>query len=121
MQDSKRYEARLRTSTNDNNGTDPNVRSGNNKAQTVLQHVVFVYNPSDGKGYLYLNGTLIKTENNVRGNLNNWDSGFQMIIGNEFGDGLYDRDWQGEIYTIAIYSKALTQAEITQNYNAGEA
>ena len=121
MQDGTRYEARIRTSDNNDNGTSPNIRSNANQVQTVMQHVVFVYNPSDGKGRIYLNGSQIKSTNNVGGNLDNWSNSFQMIIGNEFGDNLDDRDWRGEIYTIAIYSKALSTSEITQNYNAGEA
>ena len=120
MQDGNRYEARLRTSNNNNNGTSPNVRTGRNDASATLQHVVFIINQSNGRGRIYVNGTRQANTRNAGGNFNNWDSGYKLIVGNEFGGNLNDRDWRGTIYTIAIYNRSLSEAEITQNYNAGE-
>ena len=41
-----------------------------------------------------------------------------MVIGNEHTS---DRSWLGEIHLIAIYGRALSPAEVTQNFRAGVA
>jgi len=38
------------------------------------------------------------------------------IVANEFGE---ERAWFGDLHLIALYGRALTSAEISQNYNAG--
>jgi hypothetical protein len=119
-QDGTRYQARLRTSTNDDNGENPATRTNSNATSTSLTHVVYTYSPSDGKGRIYINGTLVKTTNSVGGNLDNWSSLHTLIFGNDMGGSSSDHDWRGKIYTVAIYSKALSDAEVLQNYNYGE-
>ncbi|MEM6265222.1 MAG: PKD domain-containing protein, partial [Bacteroidota bacterium] len=112
-QSGNKYATRLRTSTNPDNGM-PDINTGSNTLQTSLQHVVFTRS-SSGTTTTYINGMPQQTGSRG-GNFSNWDNNFKLIIGNEIVDS---RDWLGEIYLAAVYSKALSQSEVTQNYNVG--
>ena len=50
------------------------------------------------------------------GTISNWDSTFALVLGNEVSG---DRSWQGLIKFVAIHSRALTPAQVLQNFNAG--
>ncbi len=64
---------------------------------------------------LYRDGELIHTAPRPT-SLENWDRTYQLGIGNEVVD---DRQWLGEIYLVAGYGRALTPAEVQQNFQAG--
>jgi hypothetical protein len=50
-------------------------------------------------------------------NLSNWDiANYPLVIGNEV---TLNQSWRGTIHQVAVYDRALTQAEIAQNFNAG--
>jgi len=50
------------------------------------------------------------------GALNNWDSSFAFLLGNETSG---DRPWQGTLRFAAIHDVALTQQQVQQNFAAG--
>ena len=62
---------------------------------------------------LYENGTLIQTGSSYTTNISN--SSTNLEIGRGGGANYY---WSGNIAQIQIYNRALTAAEIVQNYNA---
>jgi hypothetical protein len=52
------------------------------------------------------------------GDLSNWDSGYVFALGNELTG---DRGWLGSFDVVAIYSRALSAAEVEQNFAVGPA
>lgn len=115
-----RYEVRLRTTATDDNGA--NRRDNNQRvAQEVavapgLCHVVYTRNAT-GKVRLYLNGSdpIGSNRPQIGGTFDNWDGSFQLALANE---SIGNRHWFGEYYLIAIYNRALSQAEVRQNFSA---
>ena len=71
---------------------------------------------SAGIRTLYVNGAPVGT-NIVSGDFSNWDSGYGLALADEFSTG---RAWLGDYYLVAIYNRALTAAEVGQNFAAGE-
>ena len=111
-QEALNYHGRLRTPQTSNNGL-PGVESTTNPAALVYQHLV--YTISNGVARLYLNGTQIKSAT-VAGDFTNWDPTYQFALANELTG---DRPWLGNYDLLAVYSKRLTNAEITTNFQAG--
>ena len=84
--------------------------------QASLQHVVLTFDPVKGR-QIFVNGVNTGVvDPQAGGALSNWDSTFALVLGNEVTG---DRSWQGLIKFIAIHNRALTPAQILQNYNAG--
>jgi hypothetical protein len=112
------YEAYARSSTTDTNGAPPLVTSPTNMlAQAALQHLVLTYDPVNGRR-LYVDGVYTGDVDPVAGGtLANWDNTFALVLGSETSGS--SNQWQGELRMVAIHNKALTQAEIQQNYAAG--
>jgi hypothetical protein len=66
---------------------------------------------------LFINGNFTGDKDTVKGGtLGNWDNTFAFLLGNETTN---DRPWAGEIRFAAVHSKALSVAQIQQNYAAG--
>lgn len=61
----------------------------------------------------YVNGVLVRTTS-LAGSIPNGGNG--LLIGRGFYGGV--RNYSGRVGFVRVYSKALTQAEILQNYNA---
>ena len=78
-----------------------------------LIHLV-VTRTSAGHERVYVN-TLVKSARQVAGSLSNW-SPFPMAIASEASGG---RHWQGTMELAAVYCKALSEAEVQQNFDAG--
>lgn len=89
--------------------------------QATLQHVVLTYDPVNGRR-IYVNGVDTNLDanpnpdNTAPGNLNDWDDSFAFVLGNEVSS---DRQWQGAIRLVAIHNRALTPAQINQNFAVG--
>ena len=84
--------------------------------QASLQHVVLTYDALNGRK-IYVNGVDTGVSDPQKGGtLSNWDSTFALVLGNEVSS---DRSWQGLIKFVAIHNRALTPAQIVQNFNAG--
>ena len=111
------YQFQLRTTETSLNG-DPalSTPSADEVLQATLQHVVATYDPINGRR-IYVNGSLVTQIDPVPGGtLIDWQREFALVLGNEAsGDGL----WQGTIRLAAIHRRAMTQEQITQNFDAG--
>ncbi|QDU47892.1 DUF1592 domain-containing protein [Gimesia panareensis] len=112
-QDGRRYDVRLRTTSTSGNGI-PSLTSPDRMAQTRLTHVVYTRD-AGGRAQLYVDGKR-QAEKRIKGSFSRWDQTFKLSLANE---GTGDRPWQGELHLMAVYSRALTQAEVNENYRAG--
>jgi hypothetical protein len=84
--------------------------------QASLQHVVLTYDAVNGR-QIYVNGVNVGPADPQKGGtIANWDNSFALVLGNEVSG---DRSWQGLIKFVAIHSRAMTAAEVMQNFNAG--
>ncbi|MFQ6130669.1 MAG: DUF4038 domain-containing protein [Armatimonadota bacterium] len=107
------YIARLRTTTTSTNGIPELVTAGGEVA-TEVAHIVYTRGAS-GLIRLYVNG-VVRAAGVAAGDLSNWDAGFRLALANEMTS---DRTWLGEYHLVAVYSRALPQAEIAQHYLCG--
>ncbi|HEY1898961.1 MAG TPA: LamG domain-containing protein [Steroidobacteraceae bacterium] len=112
------YAANVRSSVTNTNGAPALVTNANNQlAQAALQHVVLTYDPVNGRR-LYVNGVFTGDVDPAGGGtLANWDNTFALVVGNETSGTL--NQFQGELRMVAIHNRALTLAQIQQNYAAG--
>ena len=76
---------------------------------------------SSGQARLYVDGMAVSNQT-VAGDLSNWLEGYRLGIGAELNevtqapnDHRY-RHWEGELYRVAIYHRALTPQEVTESY-----
>jgi hypothetical protein len=84
--------------------------------QATLQHVVATFDPVEGRK-IYVNGVLAASLDPAPGGtLADWDDTFAFVLGNEVSN---NRNWAGVIRLVAVYNRALTPAQITQNFEAG--
>jgi hypothetical protein len=84
--------------------------------QAALQHVVLTYDPINGR-QIYVNGVNQNlVDPNKGGTISNWDSTFALVLGSEVSG---DNAFQGEIKFLAIHQRALSAAQVLQNFNAG--
>jgi hypothetical protein len=100
---------------------EPFLSSGDNDeeiAEANLQHVVVNYDPDEGRS-IFVNGEKIDVTDPVEPgtSINNaWDDSFALVLGNETSG---NRPWFGQIRMLAIHNRTLSQAQITQNLDAG--
>ena len=84
--------------------------------QAALQHVVMTYDPVNGQK-IFINGVDTGAVDPAKGgSLASWDNTFALVLGAETTG---KEQWLGVIRFVAIHSRALTPAQIMQNYNAG--
>ena len=107
------YDMRLRTRSTGHNGV-PSVSTPAGSATTNLTHVVMTHAP-DGTSTVYVNGVPLASHNQGA-DMSNWDTSFPMVLANE---PTGDRPWLGTYHLVAVYSRALTSAEVQQNFNSG--
>ena len=108
------YSARVRTTATDNNGITPSLDTPDGSLTTALTHVVYTRNAA-GNAIFYLNN-FQQASGTIGGNFSNWNAAYALALANEFTQ---DRPWLGEYHLVAIYNRALTAAEVGQNYAAG--
>jgi len=111
------YDFMLRSSNSDLNGMmqlkTPDMAM---LLQASLQHVVLTYDPVNGR-QIFVNGVNANVPDPQKGGtISNWDSTFALVLGNEVSG---DRSWQGLIKFVAIHSRAMSGAQVLQNFNAG--
>ena len=110
-----------------NRGVSPDV-SGNGTPSLItydadqdlqdrLQHVVITYDALRGRR-INVDGKWTEDVDPVSPppRLWNWDRNFTFALGNEITQ---DRQWKGQVRFVAVYDRALTDAQIVQNFNAG--
>ncbi|MDP9014862.1 MAG: LamG domain-containing protein [Pseudomonadota bacterium] len=116
-QTNQQYDFLMRSSDSDLNGmAQLQTPMAAMLLQASLQHVVLTYDPINGR-QIYVNGVNSGvTDPQKGGTIANWDATFALVLGNEVSG---DRSWQGLIKFVAIHDRALTAAQITQNFNAG--
>ena len=111
------YDYFNRNTTTSGNG-DPvlSTPSANEVLQATLQHVFATYSAVDGRR-IYVNGALVSGPDPVAaGLLTDWNDTFALVLGNEVSN---DRTWEGVVRMVAIHNRALSQAQIQQNFDAG--
>jgi hypothetical protein len=111
------YDFRLRTNETSLNG-EPALSTPDaaEVLQATLQHVVATYDPVNGRS-IYVNGNLVTNIDPVPGGtLIDWQETFALVLGAEAsGDGAFE----GTLRMAAIHRRALTQAQIQQNFDVG--
>ena len=111
------YDFLNRSTATDANG-DPALSTddADEDLQATLQHVVATYDPVNGRR-IYVNGVFTDDiDPAAGGTLIDWQDNFAFVLGNEVSG---DRQWQGKLRLVAIHNRALTQEQITQNFEAG--
>ncbi|MEZ4712461.1 MAG: LamG-like jellyroll fold domain-containing protein [Caldilineaceae bacterium] len=112
------YYAGIRTNTTDKYASDKALAAGTVDPD-ALTHLVCTRTAS-GQLQLYINGDVVG-QRLVDGTFSTWGhGGVQLALGNEVGqNGGVDRAWSGEFHLVALYSRALSPAEIKQNFDFG--
>ncbi len=109
------FDVRLRTdSTLINNNGIPSTRSNVAVTPSQMQHVVYTRD-TNGQAYIYVNG-IIRAAEHIPGTLSNWNSNYPLLLANESVDS---RAWLGTLYSVAIFDKVLTQANILERFSHG--
>jgi len=107
------YDVRLRTSATSRNGI-PSLSTPPGTVVPQRVHVVYT-RAADGMRKIFLDGELA-ARGRVEGDLAGWDENHKLALANEL---TLDRPWQGELYLVAIYARALSADEVRVNYKAG--
>ena len=107
------YECRLRTSKTALNGT-PFVKTAAGSVQDSLTHVVYTRD-IDGNVNFYVNNKL-SGSGYIGGDLSNWNSAYKLALGSEVNG---QNNWKGLLNLVAVYNRALSTAEIGQNFSMG--
>lgn len=103
---------RLRTNASDAAGNPELVAA--QPVTTNTQHVVFTRDVA-GQAMMYVDGVAGPAES--RGlTFNNWILSYNLTVANIAS---LNRPWLGTLHLVAVYCKALTPAEVMQNYAAG--
>jgi hypothetical protein len=108
------YLVRLRTTETNANGSHPWALTPEGAVELHQQHVVYTRG-AGGTARFYVNGA--KGEGQpIPGDLSTWSKIYDLALGDELTGG---REWLGTYHLVAIYDRALTAAEVAQNYAAG--
>jgi VanZ family protein len=112
-QSEKKLVMRLRTTSTDMNGMNPEMEVDNAINSTIKQHVIITYDFSEQ--CVYINGIKKVCQDLPGGNFENWDPSYFLIFGNEASG---TRPWLGEIFFVAIYNRVISEKEIQEKYTA---
>ena len=86
------------------------------RLQAALQHVVMTFDPVNGRR-IYVNGEFTGDVDGAGGGtLGEWDDSFAFVLGNEVSG---QRPWMGVVRLAAVHNRALTAAQVQQNFEAG--
>lgn len=107
------YHARLRTTTTDPEGM-PAIATPPGSTTQQLTHIIYT-RAASGETRIYLNGAQ-QASGRVSGTFANWDATYRLMLTNEISG---DRPWLGEYRMVAIYDRALTEADVAQRFAAG--
>lgn len=107
------YQLRNRSASTGVNGS-PALEALDPQVESVLTHVVMTFDDVTGRK-VYINGQL-SIEEDVAADTLDWLDNQLLVLGNEVTD---DRPWAGVLKLVAIHSKALSDAEVQQNFDAG--
>ncbi len=107
------YGMRLRSTVTSLNGM-PSLTSSAGVATTNLTHIVYTREASS-LVRIYVDNEEVHI-GRIPGDFSNWNANYALSLANELSQ---DRPWLGELHLVAIYSKALSSDEVSQNYTAG--
>jgi mono/diheme cytochrome c family protein len=104
------------TETGANGTPQLSTADADERLQASLQHVVMTFDPVNGRR-IYVNGEFTgDLDASGGGTLGDWDNSYAFVLGNEVSN---NRQWQGVVRLVAVHNRALTQAQIQQNFEAG--
>ncbi|NOY61733.1 MAG: LamG domain-containing protein [Gammaproteobacteria bacterium] len=111
------YDFMHRSSTTDGNGAPAlSTADADEDLQATQQHVVVTFDPVNGRR-IYVNGVFTDdVDSEAAGNLADWDDSYAFVLGNEVTG---NRSWAGKLRLVAIHDRALTAAQVNQNFEAG--
>ena len=115
-QRSDAYDVRLRTTNTSDNGI-PSLRAPYGCVTNQLTHVVYTRNWNffgTGVIKLYVNSVLVAS--GTEGGYCSFWGNYALALGNELTG---DCPWLGTYHMVAIFDRAIDQAEVTQNFAAG--
>ena len=115
------YHSRVEVGNTATNGSLVQLWTGDDTSTSTLQHLVMTCEllvGGDAEVKLYLDGVLKATDtvDQPDGLFTNWNSAHDLHVGYETGNV---REFKGGVYLVAMYSKALTQGEINNNFSEG--
>ncbi len=112
------YEFLNRSSRTNNRGA-PSLSTDDDDEdlQATLQHVVMTYDPVRGRR-VYVNGVFTDDVDPLGGGTlaDDWSSDYVFTLGGDLG---LTRYWSGILRQVAIHNRAMTDAQITQNFEVG--
>ena len=109
------YRAEQR-SVSPNGGGTLETDAGDQDLQARLQHVVVTYDRYRGRR-IYVDARFTDDMDAITPDaLWNWTPGSSLALGNTLAG---DRQWEGQIRTLAIYDRVIPQTQIQQNFDAG--
>jgi len=119
------YHSRVLVGNPSNSGELTELWTGDDTSTSTLQHLVMTCNligwatgNQQVETKLYLDGILKSTKivDDPDGLFTSWNTAHTLKIGYETGNV---REFKGGVYLVAMYSKALTQGEINNNFSEG--
>jgi len=112
-----RYEFMHRSSNTDANGEPTLITNADDEdLQAAQQHVVITFDPINGRR-IYVNGVNTgDIDDSTPGSLADWDDSYSLVFGSESGG---THPWQGKLRLVAIHDRAMSEAQIQQNFEAG--
>lgn len=118
-QDGDRWIFRLRTTTTTLNGqpvegVDFAAPAGSVSLQQ--QHVVFTRDAA-GAVRIYVDGVRVG-DDSVVGTFATWDPSYALLVANETA-ATDSREWRGDLAAVAVFCRALDDAEVADRYLAG--
>lgn len=107
------YSMRVNATQAPHNAANP-LTTPNGSLTTALTHVL-VTRDTTGMTRVYLDGVEVASEV-LAGDFSHWDPQYPLALANEVK---VPRPWLGTFDLVAIYRRALTPAEVWQNFQAG--
>jgi hypothetical protein len=106
-----------RSSTTNANGSPSLITDADDEdLQATLQHVVVTFDPTNGRR-IYINGEDTGDRDpDGAAAIGDWDDTFAFVLGNEVSGS---RQFTGVYRFVAVHNRALTQAQIQQNFEVG--
>lgn len=111
------WQGQLLTAATNSNGQPAIETPSGTIIDTRPVHLVLV--ASDTERALYVNGRPYRADTGVGSLRGLWPDYYPISIGQEQNAPTEPRTWLGTLWLAAIYDRALTEAEIRQNLNAG--
>ncbi|MEM7167829.1 MAG: LamG-like jellyroll fold domain-containing protein [Planctomycetota bacterium] len=117
-QEFDQFRSRVRSTVTDQFGKPELTTPVSVFTNTQLLHLV-VTRDGAGNQKLYLNGAEVDSQT-ILGDFSNWGP-YELCLANEPAPtpGGFFRPWLGDLHLVAIFERALTAAEVLNNYNVG--